>query len=94
MNKTELTVTMADKLNKPKKEVEEFLNAFTDTVTETLQSGDKIQITGFGTFEIRERAARKGRNPRNPQQEIEVPATVAPVFKAGKPFKEAVKKSK
>ena len=57
MNKTELTVTMADKLNKPKKEVEEFLNAFTDTVTE-------------------------------------VPATVAPVFKAGKPFKEAVKKSK
>lgn len=90
MNKTELTVTMADKLNKPKKEVEEFLNAFTDTVTETLQNGDKIQITGFGTFEIRERAARKGRNPRNPQQEIDIPASKAPVFKAGKSLKEAI----
>lgn len=90
MNKTELTVTMADKLNKPKKEVEEFLNAFTDTITETLQNGDKIQITGFGTFEIRERAARKGRNPRNPQQEIDIPASKAPVFKAGKSLKEAI----
>ena len=91
MNKTELTVAMAEKLNKPKKEVEEFLNAFTDTVTETLQEGDKVQITGFGTFETRERAAREGRNPRT-KETINIPASTVPVFKAGKEFKERVNK--
>lgn len=92
MNKTELTVAMAEKLNKPKKEVEEFLNAFTDTVTETLQEGDKVQITGFGTFETRERAARQGRNPKKPDEIIKIPATVAPVFKAGRTLKDSIKK--
>lgn len=93
MNKTELTAAIAERLNKTsKKETEEFLNAFTEIVTETLQEGDKIQITGFGTFETRERAARKGRNPRHPEQEIEIPATITPVFKAGTTLKNSVKK--
>ena len=92
MNKTELTAAMAGKLDKPKKEVEEFLNAFTDTITETLKEGDKIQITGFGTFETRERAARQGRNPKKPDEIIEIPATVAPVFKAGTTLKNSIKK--
>ena len=91
MNKTELTVAMAEKLNKPKKEVEEFLNAFTDTVTETLQEGDKVQITGFGTFETRERAAREGRNPRT-KETINIPASTVPVFKAGRTLKDSIKK--
>ena len=92
MNKTELTAAMAGKLDKPKKEVEEFLNAFTDTITETLKEGDKIQITGFGTFETRERAARQGRNPKKPDEIIEIPATEAPVFKAGTTLKNSIKK--
>ena len=92
MNKTELTAAMAGKLDKPKKEVEEFLNAFTDTITETLKEGDKIQITGFGTFETRERAARQGRNPKKPDEIIEIPATVAPVFKARTTLKNSIKK--
>ena len=92
MNKTELTAAMAGKLDKPKKEVEEFLNAFTDTITQTLKEGDKIQITGFGTFETRERAARQGRNPKKPDEIIEIPATVAPVFKAGTTLKNSIKK--
>ena len=92
MNKTELTAAMAGKLDKPKKEVEEFLNAFTDTITETLKEGDRIQITGFGTFETRERAARQGRNPKKPDEIIEIPATVAPVFKAGTTLKNSIKK--
>ena len=92
MNTTELTAAMAGKLDKPKKEVEEFLNAFTDTITETLKEGDKIQITGFGTFETRERAARQGRNPKKPDEIIEIPATVAPVFKAGTTLKNSIKK--
>ena len=94
MNKTDLVSRIAEKTEMKKKDVEKLVNAFTETVEEALVDGDKVQLVGFGTFEVRERAARKGRNPRNPQQEIEVPATVAPVFKAGKPFKEAVKKSK
>ena len=92
MNKTELTAAMAGKLDKPKKEVEEFLNAFTDTITETLKEGDKIQITGFGTFETRERAARQGRIPKKPHEIIEIPATAAPVFKAGTTLKNSIKK--
>ena len=94
MNKAELVAAVAAKTGETKKAAEASVNAFVDVVTEALKKGDKVQLVGFGSFEVRKRAARKGRNPRNPQQEIEVPATVAPVFKAGKPFKEAVKKSK
>ena len=62
------------------------------SVEEALVAGDKVQLVGFGTFETRERAARQGRNPRNPEEVIEIPASKAPVFKAGKSLKEAINK--
>ena len=62
------------------------LNAFVDVVTEALVKGDKVQLVGFGSFEVRKRAARKGRNPQT-KEEIKIPASKAPVFKAGKSFK-------
>ena len=92
MNKAELVAKMSEKSNLTKKESELALNAFMKVVEETLVAGDKVQLVGFGTFETRERAARKGRNPRNPQQEIDIPASKAPVFKAGKSLKEIVNK--
>ena len=92
MNKAELVSRMAEKsgLTKKEKEAEMALNALMESIQEALVSGDKVQLVGFGTFETRERAARKGRNPRNPQQEIDIPASKAPVFKAGKSLKEAI----
>ena len=63
-----------------------------ETVTETLAEGEKVQLVGFGTFESRARKAREGRNPRNPEEKIKIPASNAPVFKAGKSLKEAVNK--
>ena len=90
MNKAELVSKMAEKSELTKKEAEAALNAFMKSVEEALVAGDKVQLVGFGTFETRERAARKGRNPRNPQQEIDIPASKAPVFKAGKALKDAV----
>ena len=75
-----------------KKESELALNAFMDVVEETLVAGEKVQLVGFGTFETRERAARSGRNPRKPDETIEIPASKAPVFKAGKGLKELVNK--
>ncbi|MZQ75054.1 MAG: DNA-binding protein [Peptoclostridium sp.] len=92
MNKAELVAKMAEKSNLTKKDAEAALNAFMKTVEEALISNDKVQLVGFGTFEVRERAARTGRNPRNPEQEIEIPASKAPVFKAGKGLKEIVNK--
>ena len=67
------------------------LNAFIDVVTETLVKGDKVQLVGFGSFEVRKRAARKGRNPQT-KEEIKIPASKAPVFKAGKALKDLVNK--
>ena len=75
-----------------KKEAEAALNAFMKSVEEALVAGDKVQLVWFGTFETRERAARQGRNLRNPEEVIEIPASKAPVFKAGKEFKERVNK--
>jgi len=92
VNKAELVAKMAEKSNLTKKDAEAALNAFMKTVEEALISNDKVQLVGFGTFEVRERAARTGRNPRNPEQEIEIPASKAPVFKAGKGLKEIVNK--
>lgn len=92
MNKTDLVSRMAEKTEMKKKDVEKLVNAFTETVEEALVDGDKVQLVGFGTFETRERAARKGRNPRNPQQEIDIPASKAPAFKAGKSLKDAINK--
>lgn len=90
MNKQELVSAMAEKSELTKKDTEAALNAFMESVEEALVSGDKIQLVGFGTFETRNRAARQGRNPKNPEQVIEIPASKAPAFKAGKKLKEAV----
>ncbi len=90
MNKAELLASIAEKSNLTKVESERALNAFLETVQESLAKGEKVQLVGFGTFEARERKAREGRNPRNPQEVIKIPASVAPVFKAGKTLKEAV----
>ncbi|MDO5649369.1 MAG: HU family DNA-binding protein [Gallicola sp.] len=92
MNKAELLSSIAEKSNLTKVESERALNAFLETIQETLAKGDKVQLVGFGTFEARDRKAREGRNPRNPEEKIQIPASKAPVFKAGKSLKEAVNK--
>ena len=91
MNKTELVTEIAEKADTSKKEAEVVLRAFTDVVTEQLKKGEKIQLVGFGTFEVRERAARKGINPRT-GKEISIEATKVPAFKAGKGLKDKVAK--
>lgn len=92
MNKSELVASIAEKSDLSKKEAETALNAFLSTVEEALIDGDKVQLVGFGTFEVRERKAREGRNPRNPEEVIKIPASKAPVFRAGKALKETVNK--
>lgn len=92
MNKTDLVAKMAEKSELTKKEAEAALNAFMKSVEEALVEGEKVQLVGFGTFEGRERAAREGRNPRNPEEVIHIPASVQPAFKAGKGFKDALNK--
>lgn len=89
MNKTELITALADKANLTKKQAGDILNAFEEVVSETLATGDKIQLVGFGTFEVKERVARTGRNPRT-GEEMEIPASKVPSFKAGKALKDAV----
>ena len=91
MNKTELIAAIAAKTGETKKDAEATLNAFVNVVSETLVKGDKVQLVGFGSFEVRKRAARKGRNPQT-KEEIKIPASKAPVFKAGKALKELVNK--
>lgn len=87
MNKATLIAKIADKTELNKKQAEAALAAFTDTVVEALKEGDKVQLMGFGTFEIKERAARTGRKPSTGET-IEIPAKKSPVFKAGKGFKD------
>ncbi len=94
MNKAELIASIAEKADISKKEAEASLNAFIESVEESLAKGDKVQLVGFGTFAVRDRKARKGRNPRDPKQVIDIPASKAPVFKAGKSLKELVNKKK
>lgn len=89
MNKAELVAAIADKAELSKKDAEAALKAFTDVVTEELQKGEKIQLVGFGTFEVSERAARTGRNPQT-GEEMTIPASKAPKFKAGKALKDLV----
>ena len=91
MNKTELIAAIAAKTGETKKDAEATLNAFVNVVSETLAKGDKVQLVGFGSFEVRKRAARKGRNPQT-KVEIKIPASKAPVFKAGKALKDLVNK--
>ena len=89
MNKAELIAAIAAKTGDTKKAAEASVNAFVETVTNALVEGDKVQLVGFGSFEVRKRAARKGRNPQT-KEEIKIPASKAPVFKAGKSLKEAI----
>lgn len=89
MNKSELIAMIAEKSGLTKKDAEMSLNAFIDVVTEELQDGGKIQLIGFGTFEVHDRKARTGHDPRTGNQ-IKIPASKSPVFKAGKALKDAV----
>jgi len=89
MNKQDLVSAMASKSGLTKKDCEKALGTLTDVITEALAKGDKIQLVGFGTFEVRKRAERKGRNPQT-KEEITIPAKKVPVFKAGKMLKQAV----
>ncbi|MCH5280348.1 MAG: HU family DNA-binding protein [Lachnospiraceae bacterium] len=89
MNKTELVAAIADQAGISKKDAEKALKAFTDIVGAQLKKGDKIQLVGFGTFEVSERAAREGRNPQTGKS-MKIPASKAPKFKAGKALKDLV----
>ena len=89
MNKTELVAAIAEKAGLSKKDAEGAVKAFTDTVAEQLKAGEKIQLVGFGTFEVAERAARTGKNPQTGEA-IKIPASKAPKFKAGKALKDEV----
>ena len=89
MNKLELVSAMADKTGLSKKDAEAALKAFTDVVAEELKKGEKIQLVGFGTFEVSERAARTGRNPQT-GKEMTIPASKAPKFNVGKALKDSV----
>ena len=90
MNKAELVAAVAESAEISKKDAEKALKAFTDVVAGELKKGEKIQIVGFGTFEVSERAARTGRNPQSGKT-MEIPASKAPKFKAGALLKKAVK---
>lgn len=89
MTKQDVVDAIVKQTKATKKDVNIFLDAFMDTVKKTLKSGDKLTLTGFGTFEVRERAARKGINPRT-KQEIKIPASKYPAFKPGKGLKEVI----
>ena len=83
MNKTELIAAVAEKAGMSKKDSEKTVNAVFESITAALAEGDKVQLVGFGTFEVKERGARIGRNPRT-KEEIEIPASRVPSFKVGK----------
>ena len=91
MNKTELIASVAEKCGITKKDAERVINATLDTVTASLVAGDKVQLSGFGIFETKQREARVGRNPRT-KETIQIPASRQPVFKASKALKDAVEK--
>lgn len=89
MNKTELVAAIAEQAEISKKDAEKALKAFTDVITEELKKGGKIQLVGFGTFEVSQRAPREGRNPQTGKTMV-IPASKAPKFKAGKALKDAL----
>ncbi|WP_088103952.1 HU family DNA-binding protein [Halalkalibacter urbisdiaboli] len=90
MNKTELVNAVAERTQLSKKDAGNAVNAVFELISETLSQGETVQLIGFGNFEVRERAARKGRNPQT-GEEIDIAATKTPAFKAGKQLKDAVK---
>jgi DNA-binding protein HU-beta len=89
MNKSELVDAIASKADVTKKDADEILSALIDTIIDSVSSGDKVTLVGFGTFEARQRQAREGRNPSTGKP-IQIPATTVPAFSAGKAFKEKV----
>ena len=89
MNKTELIASVAEKSGITKKDAERVINATLDTITAELTKGNRVQLSGFGIFEVKARQARMGRNPRT-KEAVEIPATKQPVFKASKSFKDTV----
>ncbi len=91
MNKAELVTAVAEKAGLSKKDSEKAINAAFDVITETLVAGDKVQLVGFGAFEVKERGARVGRNPKT-KEEIQIPASRVASFKVGKALKDAVSK--
>ena len=91
MNKTELINAVADKTQLSKKDAEAAITATVEAIAEALTREEKVQLVGFGSFEVKKRAARVGRNPKT-KESIEIPASVVPVFKAGKALKDAVAK--
>lgn len=91
MNKNDLVASVAEKIGLSKKDTSEIVDSVFESITEALQAGEKVQIVGFGGFEVRTRAAREGRNPQKPEEKIKIDSSKVPVFKAGKTLKEAVK---
>ena len=91
MNKTELIAAVAEKASISKKESEVVINAALETIIDSLKNDEKVQLVGFGAFEVKERNARVGRNPKT-KEEIQIPASRVPVFKAGKALKDVVAK--
>lgn len=89
MNKADLVSVVAEKTGLTKKDTEKAINALFDTVSDTLVKGEKVQLVGFGSFEVKPRAARIGRNPKT-KESIQIPASKSPIFKAGKALKDAV----
>ncbi|MDT3426826.1 DNA-binding protein HU-beta [Paenibacillus forsythiae] len=90
MNKSDLINQVTEATELPKKDVTKAVDAVFEAITEALQSGDKVQLVGFGNFEVRERSARKGRNPQT-GEEIEIPSSKVPAFKPGKALKDGIK---
>lgn len=91
MNKAELIATIAEKTGMTKKDAERVVSATFEAITDTLQKGDKVQVSGFGSFEVKTREARVGRNPRT-KEEVQIPATRLPAFKASKTLKDKITK--
>ncbi len=91
MNKAELIEAISQKTNVTKKEVEDIIDVMLDTITEKINGGDEVTLTGFGAFSARTRKGRIGVNPRNPSEKIDIPPVKVPKFKAGKNLKEALK---
>lgn len=91
MNKTELIAAVAEKTEVSKKDAEKAVAAVLDTISDAMVSGERVQLVGFGTFEVRERAARTGKNPRTGEA-VSIPASKVPAFKAGKGLKDIVNK--
>lgn len=91
MNKAELADVIAEKLSVPKKQAEDMLEVFENTIISTLKAGGEVSLTGFGTFSAKRREARMGVNPQNPSERIQIPTVTVPKFKAGKTLKDSLK---